>query len=92
MTLSSFVSDLVGNLGIGLPDFLLAFVLLSLMLFLAVELRYGLLIMFIGIGFTLVGFSLWGLNLTRILIVLFMILVLMAITLLGKNKNPGGFQ
>lgn len=82
MSFTTFIGDLLGNLGMSFPDLALFGLILVTIIFWAQDIRYGLLIQFVLFGFYIVWLDSISADVTKTLIVFFVLLVLMTLSIL----------
>jgi|TARA_Y100000310_G_scaffold345632_1_gene467500 hypothetical protein len=81
---------MVGNLGISFPDLILLMVILSSIVFFAMDLRIGLIVLFMLSGGFFVVFTLLTLEAFKFLVITLMAFVFMMLSLLISHRRGTG--
>lgn len=89
MSLTTWLGDLLSNLGMPFQDIILFGMILTTIIFYAQDIRYGFLIQFVLFGFYIVWLDSINVDLTKTIIVFFVVLVLMALSVLLAPAKQG---
>lgn len=92
MAIGDIILVIVNNLGITWPQLIVLITALGSLIFMAVEVRLGLMMMFLMFGIETVAFWIYGMSATEITIVTMALLatfVLMALSLLVTRSKTG---
>lgn len=90
MAIQSFfdlVSGAANVLGIGLPDYILVVTVLGSLIFMGVDLRRGIMILFLLLAAEFVVFTLLGFNTFKVFIVFLLVFTVMALSIIISFKK-----
>lgn len=95
MSMTSIVLVLIGNLGVTLPQLVIIVTTLGSLIFMAVELRFGIMMLFFMYGVETVVFWAAGASSNDIILITSALLasfVMMALSILTVKSKQGGYS
>lgn len=75
------------NLGLGVPELILLILSLTMLVFFAIDIKIGLIMLFISYNVSFIVFYEWGISTQSALILVFMTLAAMALTFILTNRQ-----